>query len=156
MGMYARLREVQQGDLPRLNDRDEVSDLFGRNSPATLTLEKSWDGLHRLLTAAGTAPELGFLFGGGTEVGPQLSYGPARLLDGRFVRRLDAALRQISDHQLWAGFDAHQFEADGVYPGIWDEAPDELREEYVGYFHELRDFVGRVAALDGEIIVAIV
>ncbi|MGK4302097.1 DUF1877 family protein, partial [Klebsiella pneumoniae] len=81
---------------------------------------------------AGTAPELGFLYGGGTEVGVRLGYGRPRLLDADFVRRLDAALHGVSDEQFWAGFDAQQFEADGVYPGIWDEPPDQLRDEYVG------------------------
>src|SRR4051794_13744999 len=128
MGMRASLREVQPGDSARLGDFDQVFGLFGRGDPAALSLEKAWDGLHRLLTGAGTAAELGFLLGGGTEVGVQLSYGRPRLLDAGFVRRLDVALRGIGDDRLWAGFDARRFEADGVYPGIWDEPPDELRE----------------------------
>jgi hypothetical protein len=119
------------------------------------SLEKSWDGLHRLLTAAAREPELGFLVCGGTEVGVPLSYGRPRLLSDDFVRRLDAALRGITDDQFWAGFNPQQFEADGVYPGIWDEPPDELREEYVSYLHELREFVGRVAAKCGPIVVVI-
>ena len=45
------------------------------------------------------------------------------------MRRLDAAMRGVSDEQFRAGFDAQQFEADGVYPGIWDEPADELRDE---------------------------
>ena len=112
--------------------------------------------MQRLLTAAGTAPELGFLASGGTEVGVKLSYGRPRLLDVAFVRRLDAALRSMSDDQFWAGFDAAEFEADGVYPGIWDEPADELRDEHIGYLREVRELVGRVAAAGGEIVVAIV
>ena len=156
MGMRAVLREVRAGDLWRLADPAAVFGLFGRDDPGLLSLEKSWDGLHRLLGAAGGAPELGFLLGGGTEVGPRLSYGRPRLLDAGFVRRLDAALRGIADDRFWAGFDARLFEADGVYPGIWDEPADELRDEYLGYFRELRAFVGRAAAAGGEIVVAIV
>jgi Domain of unknown function (DUF1877) len=85
-----------------------------------------------------------------------LSYGRARRLDADYLRRLDAALGGVSDDQFWAGFDPGQFEADGVYPGIWDEPPDELREEYVGYLGEVRALVSRVAAAGGEIVVAVV
>jgi Domain of unknown function (DUF1877) len=155
MGMRARIREVQAGDVVRLDDREQALGVLGRNDPATLDLDKSWDGMHRLLTAAGTAPELGFLFTGGTEVGIQFTYGRPRLLDVGFVRRLDTALRGVSDDQFWAGYDADQFEADGVYPGIWDESADELRDEYVSYRREVRELVGRVATAGGEIVVAI-
>ncbi len=155
MGMRASLREVREGDLGRLSDRNQVYDLFRRDDPSALSLEKSWHGLDRLLTDAGREAELGFLLVGGTEVGMPLSYGRPRLLSSDFVRRLDAALRGIPDDQFWAGFDPQQFEADGVYPGIWDEPPDDLREEYVSYLHELREFVGRVAASGGQIVVVI-
>src|SRR5271163_2074263 len=47
-----------------------------------LTLEKSWHCLHYLLT--GTAWETGTVLGktilGGTEIGPDMGYGPARYL----------------------------------------------------------------------------
>jgi hypothetical protein len=155
MGMRASLREVREGDLTRLSDRNQVYGLFARDDPAALSLEKSWDGLHRLLTAAGREAELGFLVGGGTEVGVPLSYGRPRLLSADFVRRLDAALRGMTDDQFWSGFDPHQFEADGVYPGIWNEPPDDLREEYVSYLHDVREFVGLVAASGGQIVVVI-
>jgi hypothetical protein len=155
MGIRARPREVREGDLARLNDSGQIYDLFRRDDPVVLDLEKSWDGLHRLLTAAGRESELGFLLGGGAEVGAPLTYGRVRLLPNDFVQRLDAALRGITDDQFWAGYDSQQFEADGVYPGIWDEPPDDLREEYVSYLHELQKFVGRVAAAGGQIIVVI-
>jgi hypothetical protein len=156
MGIRASLREVRAGDVARLNDVNQAIELLDSSNPDTLNLEKSWDGMLRLLTAAGTAPELGFLAAGGTEVGANLSYGRPRLLDADFVRRLDAALRNMTNDQFWAGYDAEQFEADGVYPGIWDESEDDLRDEYVQYLGEVRELVGRVAAAGGEILVAIV
>src|SRR4051812_44408789 len=131
MGMRMSLREVQDGDLTRLKDKGQAYDLFKRDDPATVSLEKSWDGLHRLLTAAGGAPELGFVWRGGKELGPSFEGGRPRLLSADFVRRLDAALQDITDEQLWAGFDPQRFEADAVYPSIWDEPVDELRDEYV-------------------------
>jgi hypothetical protein len=145
MGMRAVLREVQEGDLARLEQAEQAFALFNRTESVVLSLEKSWDGLHRLLTASGSEVELGFVYKGGTEVGAHLSYGRARLLSPDFVSRLDAALKSLSDDQFWAGFDAAKFEADDVYPSIWDEPVEELREEYVYYFHELQKFLDRAA-----------
>jgi hypothetical protein len=155
MGMIATLREWRPGDLERLSNPDQAEELFARGEPSTLSLEKAWHGLDALMTAAGDAPELGFIMVGGVEVGEAGSYGAARLLDAGFVRRLDAALQAINPDQLWGGFDAAQFEADGIYPGIWDEPEADLREEYVGYYEELRGFVSRVAAAGGQVAVVI-
>jgi hypothetical protein len=155
MGIRTYLREVQEGDLPRLSDPEHIFKLFRWDDPAVLNLEKSWDGLHRLLTAVGSQAELGFLRSGGTEVGAQLSYGRPRLLSRDFVRRLNAALKAITDEQFWAAFDAKVFKADDVYPGIWDEPPDELREEYVFYLHKLRNLVERVAAAGGQVALVV-
>lgn len=155
MGMYAILREVQAGDLARLKDVNQVVEIFGRGGSHILSLEKAWHGLDELLTTASDVPELNFIMVGGTPVGTDLSYGPPRLLDAELLRRLDTALRAIDDDQLWAGFDPERFEEEGIYPGIWDEPVEELREEYVGYFHDLQAFVQRVAASGGQILVVI-
>lgn len=157
MGMIAYLREVSESDLARLSEMDEENDLFRRGDAAVLSLEKSWHGLHYLLTgsAAEADEPLGFLMVGGQEVGEDMGYGPPRLLSADFVQQLNTALRGITEDQLWARFDAEQFEAEGIYPGVWDEPADELREEYVTYFHQLRDFVSRVAKAGGQMVVVL-
>ena len=33
----------------------------------------------------------------------------------------------------------------GVYPEVWDEPEDELREEYCDYYEELQDFIATAA-----------
>jgi hypothetical protein len=84
-----------------------------------------------------------------------LAYGRPRLLGSEFVRRLDAALHGISDDELWARFTAARFASEGIYPFIWDEPEDQLRDEYLDYFHRLRDFVSRASARGGELLVAV-
>jgi hypothetical protein len=32
-----------------------------------------------------------------------------------------------------------------VYPGIWDEPEEDLKEEYLAYFHDLRQVVAAAA-----------
>ena len=156
MGMRAYLREVQSGDMARLSKPEQVFDLLHPNDSSVLNLEKSWDGVHRLLASASPKVEVGFLFNGGTEIGPRLSYGRARLLSPEFVACLDTALKSISDEQFWSGFNAEKFESDNVYPDIWEEPAEELRDEYVYYLHELQTFIDRVAKSGGQVIVAII
>ena len=42
-------------------------------------------------------------------------------------------------------FDPEAMEAEGVYPGIWDEDEGDLREEYVSYFQELKQVVAQAS-----------
>jgi hypothetical protein len=159
--MTCRLREVAPGDLDTLAGPAEPAyELFRRDdrSGRVLSIEKSWDGLHYLLTgSASRGPEpLCFLKRGGRPVGRALAYGRPRLLGSEFVWRLDAALRGITGDELWGRFDAARFTAEGIYPGIWDEPEGQLREEYLGYFAMLQDFVRRVAGRGGDLLVVVV
>ena len=64
----------------------------------------------------------------------------------RGSRSNPSALSAVSDDKLWERFDAEQMEQLEVYPGIWDEDEQELKEEYVMYFQQLKDVVA--AAVD--------
>jgi len=161
MGMTCRLLEVGPGDLDILaGPAEHAYELFRRDDPAgrVLSIEKSWDGLHYLLTGSvrGGEEPLCFLKRGGRSVGRALGYERPRLLGTEFVRRLDDALRGISEDELWGRFDAARFTAAGIYPGIWDEPEDQLRDEYLEYFARLRDFVSRAAAREEELVVVVV
>jgi hypothetical protein len=159
--MICYIREVAPGDLDSLaSSAEEAYDLFRRNdrSNRVLSLEKAWHGLHYLLTGSakrGKEP-LCFLNQGGCSVGRALAYGRPRLLGSEFVQQLDVALQGISDDTLWGRFDAARFTAEGIYPFIWDEPEDQLRDEYLDYFHRLKTFVNRAATRGGEMLVVVV
>jgi hypothetical protein len=34
---------------------------------------------------------------------------------------------------------------EGIYPEIWDEAEEDLKDEYLMYFREMKAFIHRVA-----------
>ena len=42
-----------------------------------------------------------------------------------------------------------------IYPEIWDEAEQDLKEEYIGYFHELKQLVAAAAGNSQGIVVTI-
>lgn len=125
-------------------------------------LEKSWAGLHYLLTgsagfgdAGGVASQpLAFLVEGGQSVADSAGYG-GRLFTPGETKAIDAALSAVSDDQLWSRYDAAAMESKEVYPMIWDEPEDDLREEYEAYFHELKRVVRIAAEQDMGLLVLI-
>ena len=147
MGMRVQVRAVRPADVERL-ERAEVHPGLERGLAPSVHLEKAWHGLHFLLTgsAGESGVPLGFLLEGGQEVGEDDGYGAPRLFQPGEVQQINAALAPISDDELWGRFDPELMEAESIYPGIWDEGEEELRDEYLTYFHELKKLV----ALAGE------
>lgn len=133
MGMYGEVRAVRPTDGVVIR---------------SVSLEKAWHGLHFLLNGSSWDGELplGFLVQGGQPNEEDVGYGPARLLTPPQVQQLNAALADVSDDQLWSRFDAAEMEAEQIYPLIWDEPEENLREEYLMYFHNLKHLVHEASA----------
>lgn len=152
MGMYCAIRPLSAEHCRLLLDNpDGMEDLLDDEATApALSLEKAWHGLHFLLTGSAWegSPPLNFLLGG-EPIGADLGYGPARILRPTQVEQLDAALSALSDDQLWSRFDPDAMVAAEIYPGSWDEPEEDLREEYLDYFHELKRLV-REARVGGK------
>lgn len=134
--------------------------LFGRKSedPALgveiavpteeIDLDKSWHGIHYLLT--GTAwegePPLNFLLLGGEEVGGiDVGYGTARAFRSDEVRAINEALRPIDADALRSRFDPAEMVELDIYPNIWDRASeeDDLFGYCAEYFDDLKNFASR-------------
>ena len=146
MGITCVLRATSSEQSRRmLTNPDAAIRLFtpGSAPVRALHLEKAWHGIHFLLTHVDveSAESLGFLLEGGEEVGEDLGYGPARFFSADETRQLNQVLEGISDDQLWSHFDPESMSAEGIYPDIWDEDEPELREEYLEYYHHLKEFV---------------
>lgn len=150
----------KQDALTVLRDPTGIHDLLERlyGTSSHVSLEKSWHGLHFVLT--GTAwdgqPPLNFLVTGGKPIGEEdVGYGPARLLDLTAVSTLAAALTSFTDAQFEKRFDLAALEREEIYPRIWDEPRDDLLSEYGGYFQDLKAFVARAAKANQALIIAI-
>lgn len=135
---------------------DTLNDVIGADPARKVSLEKAWHGLHFLLTggaSGGTGPEA-VLLAGGEPVGKDRGYGAARLLRPEAVDTLSTTLSAISDDQLWGRFDASRMTTEYIYPFIWDEDEAGLREEYLGYYHALKQIVDRASqANEGLVLV---
>lgn len=135
---------------------DVLNSLEG--SDVVISLEKSWHGLHFVLT--GTAwdgsPPLDFLAKGGVPVGDEdVGYGPARILEPAGVAALNAALSAVSEADFDRNFDPVELTKAEIYPQIWDEPVEDLKQEYVGYLEVMKAQVRRAAETGQALLVAI-
>jgi hypothetical protein len=158
MGMYLEIHAVTPGGIAEALALENAPSLKlpGEGTASSLSLEKSWHGLHYLLTGSAWEgePPLGFLLRGGERVGEDQGYGPARLFQPAEVQQIDSALSRISNDQLWSRFNPTQMEQLQIYPGIWDKPEADLQEEYLGYFEQLKQLVRR--ARDGGLALLVV
>jgi hypothetical protein len=135
---------------------EDFADVFGGTLPGfdsdnSISLEKAWHGLHFLLTGDpwGGSGHAAFLLTGGREAGEDMGYGPARVIDALEVQDIDRTLKGVTSTELWSRFNARAWQQADIYPSCADEPEEDLREEYLGYFEELKDFVAETAACGG-------
>jgi hypothetical protein len=122
-----------------------------------LDLDKSWHGIHYLLTGTDSgrsvkAPTQAIL--GGTETGQDGGYGPPRLLDRDTVRAVATALDALDVKVLRARFDPDAMTAAEIYPDIWSNSTDEL-DHLMSHYTELRRFYHAAAANGQAVLLAI-
>lgn len=136
MGICCQVSVASQPDLNRSFER------HGSAAGNRITLEKAWHGLHYLLTGEAWEGEgpLAFLLAGSNELDED-EESPIRWIGPSETRQVHQALSNVSDEILWSRFDASEMEELEIYPGIWDEDEEDLKEEYLSYFHELKQIV---------------
>lgn len=88
-----------------------------------LDLGKEWHGIHFLLcgSAAEAGPPLGNAILGGTEIGKDRGYGPARYLDVPVGKEVADALARISVEDFESRYDSAVLETNQIYPGGWSD-----------------------------------
>lgn len=132
---------------------DELRERFGQEferireemKQPPLSLEKEWHTIHYMLTGGpvtdGSA--LGQAVLGGTEIGGDLGFGPARALDPGKVVEVSSELCRLSRDEFLERFDPESMQSANIYPGIWDdeyeECACELFEQLEGYYREASD-----------------
>lgn len=125
----------------------------------TFEVEGAWHILHFLFSGHGDEGPwpASFLISGGLEIGPDLGYGPARMMDPDRVMELAGFLDARSHDALDAAYEADGIEAARIY---WQASPssegrrqqlDGLWEIVVG----LRGFMRSAADAGDSVIVSI-
>lgn len=133
--------------------REEMMKLIGSATPTAgvgqppsagpdeLNLDKSWHGIHFLLTGRidEAPPPLGNAILGGTEIGEDLGYGPARYLTPDQVREVGQALAGITSDDFARRFDPQKIRQAGVYALENDATADycvQYFEKMVAYYRD--------------------
>jgi len=100
-----------------------------------ISLDKSWHGLHFLLT--GTADEAplpaGLLLSGGTPLA-----GASHLLDPSEVRQCHEYLSDLSDEELADSYSPERMDELDIYPGIWSRDGAEALDDLLASLEMLR------------------
>jgi hypothetical protein len=144
MGMYGKLRRLSESRLKELIENpDQVLPFLlpakepEVESPEEYDLEKSWHVIHFLLTGCpeeGTPPASNAIFGG-TSIGGDAGFGPARYLRVADVKAVSDYLKTVSADVLLSRFEPGKLNANGIYFGTWTDNPDDrrwIRDKYVG------------------------
>lgn len=145
MSMTGNFVQISPTQLDSLKlQPDSVEDLLDADEHGfanSCDVDKSWHGIHFLLTGkpwGGTGPEAKAVLGG-TEIGPDLGYGPARYLSADEVREVAQVLDQISITEIQARFDADAMTAADLY-SFDAEYPDDELEYITTYYEQLQQF----------------
>ncbi len=118
------------------------------SAESVLDLDKSWHGIHYLLTGdpQGGKEPLCYLLSSGAEIGDiDVGYGPARALTSMQIANFNDALRKIDEAEFRSRFDPQTMMKKKIYPTIWDRPPsqDDTLGYLCEYFSELKTFLQR-------------
>jgi len=117
--------------------------------PPVVDLHKSWHMFHFLFTghASGGTPPASLLLEGGEEIGEDLGYGPARLLDPATTAALAGFVAPLTVDELKRRLDGPRMAALSIYPAFdATDAAQEYGDDIEHYFPLLRDHLAAAAA----------
>lgn len=162
MSMIGILQQIPDAEIgPLLANPSAILDIVDDVPPHLVCdLDKSWHGIHYLLTGTDWAgdPPLCFLIDGGEPVGDvEVGYGPASVLRAAQVAQFDAALQQLSTDTMSARFDSAAMMKLDIYPSIWKShsASNDLLRYLLDSYADMKAFVHDAATKGNGLLVYI-
>ncbi|MBI2268422.1 MAG: YfbM family protein [Candidatus Blackburnbacteria bacterium] len=147
MSMIQHYKQVTQNKILEIDKNTSIIPkiLQDNESYPQLNIDKSWDGIHFLLTGKATGDKvdqsnpLEWVIAGWGEQGPEVGYGPSRVVAPKEVTQLAHILSKLKDDDFKKRFDPVKMNDVGIYPdGIWDE--ENILDWLVDNFHQVKDF----------------
>jgi hypothetical protein len=110
-------------------------------------LDKAWHAIHFMLTGSAWEgqPPLNFLLQGESLEGFDTGYGPARYYTGETVQEIAIALGPLTWDAIKSRYDHSRFEAEEIYPQIWDRPAEEEMDYFEYHYNQLRTYVQSAA-----------
>lgn len=160
-GMRFTLLMLPPGEVPKLarDERALAEAIINAKAPFGLELDKEWHGIHFLLTGDpwSTRGPYGQVVLGGKEIGPDLGYGPARVLTVEQVKDIAAKLQALPVERLKQRYDPDKMTKAEIYPEvIWKREGQGALVWLLEGYRRLVDFYVRAAAEGKVVLLAIV
>jgi hypothetical protein len=158
-GMRLTLVMIGQDQVTSLSQDEHSLQklLFYAGPDLRLAMDKEWGGIQFLLNGGPDSADgpYGQVIFGGQEIGPNMGYGPARVLNAKQVAEIASHLQSLSADRRRLRYDPKAMTRMHIYPDIWErdgtEACDWLLQGYV----RLVDFYDRAAEHVNAVILAI-
>jgi len=159
VGIAAFFTSIPQQTLQSLlEDPEKVVGLLYpddyEDPPNSMDVDKAWHGLHYLLTgeAEGGEEPLSLAILEGTEIGPELDFGPARYLTGEEVKAVAHALAALTPEALAQRYNPRDMQEKQIYPEIWEDDDPESVDYLLHFFPDLQQFYADAAARGDAVI----
>ena len=167
MGIIANYQYLSDTNLQELKSfYAEEDDIFEEvedwndEAEILLDIDKMWDALHFVLTGVSCIEPIknnplseavvGVFSIDGIE--EYISY-----IEKSRIKDIVFALDNFDIEKALKTFSMKEFKEAELYPDIWDyeEETDEIKEEIMGYFQNMKDFYKQVLEEDGNVLVTI-
>jgi uncharacterized protein DUF1877 len=158
-GMRLTLVMIGQDQLTSLSHDEHALQrlLFNAGPDVRLTMDKEWGGIQFLLNGNPDSTEgpYGQVIFGGQEIGPDMGYGPARVVSAKQVAEIASHLQSLSAESLRQRYDPKAMTRMDIYPDIWERDGTEACDWLIQGYVRLVDFYVRAAARGSAVILAI-
>ena len=163
MGIIASYQYLSDANLQELKSfYAEEDDIFDWNDEAEILLDidKMWDALHFVLTGVSCSEPIennalseavvGVFSIDGIE--EYISY-----IEKSRIKDIVFALDNFDIEKALETFNMEECKEAELYPNIWgyEEETDEIKEEIMDYFQDMKDFYKQVLEEDGNVLVTI-
>ena len=163
MGIIANYQYLSDANLQELKSfYAEEDDIFDWNDEAEILLDidKMWDALHFVLTGVSCIEPIknnplseavvGVFSIDGIE--EYISY-----IEKSRIKDIVFALDNFDIEKALETFSMEECKEAELYPNIWgyEEETDEIKEEIMDYFQDMKDFYKQVLEEDGNVLVTI-
>jgi len=140
-----------------VDDPETLIALIHTRGDDVLDLDKAWHGWHWLLTGTvyDTTTVLGQTFLGGSEIGEDLGYGPARVLSPEEVQSVATALELVDARSVAEAYDPQAMDDAGIYPTVWARDGDEGLRWLLNYLPTLKSFYRNAATSRSAVVLLV-
>ena len=150
MGIIANYKYLSDKNLKEQNGDVEI----------LLDLDKMWDALHFVLTGASSSEPIKNNPFSEAVVGVSSIEGVEEFIsytEKSRVKDIVFALDHFDIEKAMENFSMKECRKANIYPDIWnyEEETDEIKEELMDYFQNLKDFYKKILEVNGNVMVTI-